>query len=82
MKIEIGKRYKYSFDNKQGHTEATVEIIRLLKDGSACEVKFIAVKEDNTGNGIFNYLLKIGETMNVSACYLTETEIADKKENE
>jgi len=66
----------YSF-GKENKSRAVVEIIRLLKAkspeaGDACaEIKFRKVMVDDTGNGLFAYLLKSGKTMNASLKYLT-----------
>ena len=55
-------------------SDCTVEIIRILDDTQvlAAEVKFLAVRVDDTGNGYFSYLLRTGKTMNVSLKYLTK----------
>ena len=48
-----------------------MEIIRILDDPrGVAEVKFLAVRVDDSGNGYFSYLFKTGGTMNVSLKYL------------
>ncbi len=52
-------------------SRALVEIVKILNDERGCaEVKFLKVFVDDTGNGMFNYLLKSGKTMNASFKYL------------
>lgn len=60
--------YGFSGENK---SRAIVEIVRILNDErGVAEVKFLKVFVDDTGNGLFNYLLKSGKTMNASFQYL------------
>lgn len=60
--------YGYGAENK---SRAIVEIVKILNDErGAAEVKFHKVFVDDTGNGLFNYLLKSGKTMNASFRYL------------
>lgn len=60
--------YGYGAENK---SRAIVEIVRILNDErGVAEVKFLKVFVDDTGNGLFNYLLKSGKTMNASFQYL------------
>ncbi len=68
--FKVGGRYIYAFDNKEGHTEALVEIVR--KTNSCAIIKFIEIYEEHTGNDFFAYLLKIGGTMGASYGLLTE----------
>ena len=68
--FKVGGRYIYAFDNKEGHTEALVEIVR--KTNSFAIIKFIEIYEEHTGNDFFAYLLKIGGTMGASYGLLTE----------
>lgn len=50
---------------------ALAEIVRVLDDArGVAEVKFLKVFVDDTGNGMFDYLLKSGNTMNASFKYL------------
>lgn len=70
--FKVGGRYIYSFDNKEGHTKALVEIVR--KTNRAAIIKFIEVYEEHTGNNFFAYLLKTGGTMGASYEYLKEVE--------
>lgn len=39
--FKVGGRYIYAFDNKEGHTEALVEIVR--KTNSCAIIKFIEI---------------------------------------
>ena len=60
--------YGYGAENK---SRAIVEIVKVLNDErGVAEVKFLKVFVDDTGNGLFNYLLKRGKTMNASFQYL------------
>ena len=60
--------YGYGAENK---SRALVEIVRILNDErGVAEVKFLKVFVDDTGNGLFDYLLKSGKTMNASFQYL------------
>ena len=60
--------YGFGAENK---SRAIVEIVRILNDErGAAEVKFLKVFVDDTGNGLFDYLLKSGKTMNASFQYL------------
>lgn len=60
--------YGYGAENK---SRAIVEIVKILNDErGVAEVKFLKVFVDDTGNGLFNYLLKSGKTMNASFQYL------------
>ena len=48
-----------------------VEIQRIMNDErGVAEVKFLKVFVDDSGNGLFSYLLKTGGTMNASFKYL------------
>ena len=50
---------------------ALVEIVKVLNnERGVAEVKFLKVFVDDTGNGLFNYLLKTNQTMNASFKYL------------
>lgn len=50
---------------------ALVEIVKILNDErGVAEVSFLKVFVDDTGNGMFDYLLRSGNTMNVSIKYL------------
>lgn len=60
--------YGFGHENK---SRAIVEIVKILNDErGVAEVKFHKVFVDDTGNGLFDYLLKIGGTMNASLKYL------------
>ncbi len=67
---KVGGKYVYSFDNKEGHTEAVVEIVRKLNECAI--IKFLEVREEHTGNDYFSYLLQTGGTMGASYKFLTE----------
>lgn len=54
---------------KENKSLAIVEIVNLLSDTVAA-IKFLKVIVDDTGNGLFDYLLKSGKTMNASLKYL------------
>ena len=66
---QAGDICTYSFGNKN-RSVAIVEIVRLLDDPRAAEVRFLDVIIDDTGNGFFLYLLKSGNTMNASLQFL------------
>ena len=67
---EVGDFCLYGFDDGNGSL-AIVEIVEILSDTRGiAEVKFHKVIADNTGNGLFHYLLKSGKTMNASFEYL------------
>lgn len=60
--------YGFGHENK---SSAIVEIVKILSDErGVAEVKFLKVFVDDTGNGLFDYLLKSGKTMNASFRYL------------
>lgn len=60
--------YGFGHENK---SRAIVEIVKILNDErGVAEVKFHKVFVDDTGNGLFDYLLKTGGTMNASFQYL------------
>lgn len=60
--------YGFGSENK---SRALVEIVRVLNDErGVAEVKFHKVFVDDTGNGLFNYLLESVNTMNASFQYL------------
>lgn len=60
--------YGYGSEN---NSLALVEIVKILNDErGVAELKFLKVFVDDTGNGLFNYLLKSGKTMNGSFKYL------------
>ena len=69
-KFYPGLRCFYSFDN-ENKSKALVEIVRVVDDSrGVAEVKFLRVFVDDTGNGFFNYLCRIGGTMKASLKYL------------
>lgn len=65
----------YSFGEKNA-SRAVVEIVRILNDlRGVAEVKFLEVMVDDTGNGLFSYLLRTGKTMNASFKYLQKRRV-------
>jgi len=72
-KYERGDVCTYSFDSKN-NSAAIVEIVKVLDNPrGVAEIKFLKVIEDDTGNGLFEYLYKTGKTMNASFQYLKKT---------
>ena len=70
MDFKPGAVCTYYFGGKN-KSFATVEIVRVLPDPrGVAEIRFLEVKVDDTGNGLFNYLLRTGKTMNASFQYL------------
>ena len=68
--FEAGDVCRYSF-GKKNKSDSTVDIVRILDDPrGVAEVKFLAVRVDDSGNGYFSHLLKTGGAMNVSLKYL------------
>ncbi len=64
--------YSFGAENK---SRAVVEIVKILNDPrGAAEVKFLEVMVDDTGNGLFEYLHRTGQTMNASFQYLQKKE--------
>lgn len=60
--------YGFAEENKSC---AIVEIVKVLDDDrGVAKVKFLKVICDDTGNGLFNYLQKCGDTMNASFKYM------------
>jgi hypothetical protein len=60
--------YGFHDENK---SLALVEIVKILNDErGVAEVSFLKVFVDDTGNGMFDYLLRSGNRMNVSIKYL------------
>lgn len=70
QKLKVGDICTYSFGTENA-SRATVKIVKLLPDTNVATVMFLSVEKDDTGNGMFNYLLKTGKTMNASLKYLT-----------
>lgn len=70
--------YGFADENK---SLAIVEIVKILDDTrGVAEIKFHKVVFDDTGNGLFEYLLRSGKTMNGSFKYLKN--ITPKAERE
>lgn len=73
-KLKVGDICTYAFGEKN-KSAAIVEIVRIVNnDRGVAEVKFHKVLVDDTGNGLFTYLLEKGGTMNASFEYLTPYE--------
>ena len=69
--LEVGNICTYSFGTENA-SRATVKITKLLPASAAAVVMFLNVEKDDTGNGLFDYLIKTGKTMNASVKYLTK----------
>ena len=68
--FEAGDVCRYSF-GKKNKSDSSVGIVRVLDDRrGVAEVKCLAVRVDDSGNGYFSHLLKTGGAMNVSLKYL------------
>lgn len=85
--LEVTQRYQegdvciYSFAGKN-KSLAIVEIVKILNDErGVAEIKFLKVFVDDTGNGMFDYLLKTGKTMNASFQYLKNITPICEEEN-
>lgn len=66
----VGDVCIYSFGDKNKSC-SVVQIVKILEDERGiAEVKFLNVVNDDSGNGLFNFLLKSGKTMNASFKYL------------
>lgn len=63
---------EYSFDDEEKNaSKAIVRIEEILDDPrDVARVSFLEVINDDTGNGLFDYLLKSRQTMNASLKYL------------
>lgn len=69
MNFSVGDVCVYSYGDCN-HSIALVRIVDFLPDGRGAVVKFVDVFVDDTGNGLFNYLLASGKPMNASFEYL------------
>lgn len=68
--FEPGDFCLYAF-GKENKSKAVVEVVKVLDDPrGVAQVKFHRVLADDTGNGLFNYLRRTGDTMNASFEYL------------
>ena len=68
--FEPGDFCLYAF-GKENKSKAVVEVVKVLDDPrGVAQVKFHRVLADDTGNGLFNYLRRTGDTMNASFVYL------------
>lgn len=66
----VGDVCIYSFGDKNKSC-SVVQIVKILEDERGiAEVKFLNIVNDDSGNGLFNFLLKSGKTMNASFKYL------------
>ena len=69
-RFEPGDFCLYAF-GKENKSKAVVEVVKVLDDPrGVAQVKFHRVLADDTGNGLFNYLRRTGDTMNASFDYL------------
>lgn len=67
----VGDVCIYSFNN-ENKSCSIVQIVKILDDERGiAKVKFLNVIKDDSGNGLFKFLLKCGKTMNASFEYLT-----------
>ncbi|MFR7597021.1 MAG: hypothetical protein ACLUVI_07900 [Acutalibacteraceae bacterium] len=68
--FETGDFCLYVF-GKENKSKAVVEVVKVLDDPrGVAQVKFHRVLADDTGNGLFSYLRRTGDTMNASFEYL------------
>lgn len=70
--MKVGDICEYYFDNGN-KSKSIVQIEKMLyapSSGIYAEIKFLDVIEDDSGNGMFTYLLKTGKTMHASLEYL------------
>lgn len=68
--FEAGDFCLYAF-GKKNKSRAVVEVVKVLDNPrGVAQVKFHRVLVDDTGNGLFNYLCRTGDTMNASFEYL------------
>lgn len=69
-RFEPGDFCLYAF-GKENKSKAVVEVVKVSDDPrGVAQVKFHRVLADDTGNGLFNYLCRTGNTMNASFEYL------------
>lgn len=70
--LQPGDICVYSFDNGN-KSLAIVQVVKILNDPrGVAEIKFLEVIIDDTGNGMFEYLCRTGNTMNASFKYLNK----------
>lgn len=81
QELKAGDVCTYGFGTENA-SRATVKIVELLPRSEAATVMFLSVERDDTGNGMFNYLLKTGNTMNASLKYLTKIECSSDQERD
>lgn len=81
QELKAGDVCTYGFGTENA-SRATVKIVELLPRSEAATVRFLSVERDDTGNGMFNYLLKTGNTMNASLKYLTKIECSSDQERD
>lgn len=73
--LKAGNICEYSFGEEKA-SRTIVQIVRILENprghapGSIAEIRVLEVKNDASGNGLFYYLQKTGDTMNASIKYL------------
>lgn len=78
--IKVGDICVYSYDT-QNKSITIVEVIQELSE-EVVAVKFHQVICDDSGNDLFEYLLKSGKSMNVSKKYLVRIDIVFEKVKE
>ena len=81
QELKVGDVCAYGFGTENA-SRATVKIVKMLPDSNGAAVMFLSVEKDDTGNGMFNYLLKTGNTMNASLKYLTKIECSSDQERD
>lgn len=73
--LKDGNICEYSF-GVENASRTIVQFVRILKNprghvpGSIAEIRVLEVKNDASGNGLFHYLKRTGDTMNASVKYL------------
>lgn len=75
--IKVGDVCAY-FYNNQNTSLSIVEVVRELSDERVV-VKFHQVFRDDSGNGLFTYLISQGKTMNVSRKYLHKIDLINRQ---
>lgn len=66
--MKVGDICEYYFDNGN-KSKSIVQIVKIRNEETAV-IKFLEVIEDDSGNGLFNYLCRTGQTMTASLQYL------------
>lgn len=69
--LKVGDICIYCFDGSENKSKSVVEIVKILDNSRGiAEIKFHKVIVDDSGNGLFEYLLQTGKTMNAGLKYL------------